>query len=78
LASLPRHARQQPEHSAAAAATASGSLTTAGARLDRTALAWYRRAALVKHAKHAGKLQAPGWRRVAEDLLAARQVGAWS
>lgn len=71
LASLRRHAGQQPEHSAAAAAAAAGLLTTAGARLDRTALAWYRRAALVKHAKHAGKLQAPGWRRVAEDLLAA-------
>lgn len=71
LASLRRHAGQQPAHSAAAAEAATGLLTTAGSLLEGAALAWYRRAALVKHAKHACKLQAPGWRGVADDLLAA-------
>jgi len=82
LASLRRYAGQQPARSAGAVEVeveveaADALVTGAGDVLDPLALAWYRRAALVKHAKHACKLHAAGWRRLADELL--RTAGrAW-
>lgn len=75
LASLRRHAGQQPPHAAAAAVAAETLVTAAAPLLEPAAIDWYRRAALVKHAKHACKLHRPGWHRLAADLLGEAGAG---
>lgn len=69
LATLVRHAAQHPARSGQTSDASAALRDGASQQLDPVAVAWYRRAALVKHAKHACATHRSGWRRLAGDLL---------